>query len=107
MTARDDDGTVAARRPLDPRTMAAISPLPPPEEVFVDWLMSVPHGADLATAARRQIELIDRRMPLHPHVQCLRMLLVAVEGDVRSPREPVGDSRPGRRGGLPAGRMRR
>lgn len=81
MTARDDDGTIAARRPLDHRAMRAISPLPPPEEVFMDWLMSVPHGADLEAAARRQIALIDRRMPFHPDVQCLRMLLVAVAGD--------------------------
>jgi len=79
MTGRDDD-TIAARRPLDAETMQAISPLPPPEEVFVDWLMSVPHDADLAAAARKQIALIDRRMPFHPGVQCLRMLLVAVAG---------------------------
>ena len=81
MTARDDDDIIAARRPLDAEAMRAVSPLPPPEEVFADWLMSVPHGADLAAAARRQIALIDRRMPFHPDVQCLRMLLVAVAGD--------------------------
>ncbi len=81
MTARDDDEIIAARRPLDAEAMRAISPLPPPEEVFADWLLSVPHGVDLATAARRQIALIDRRMPFHPDVQCLRMLLVAVAGD--------------------------
>jgi hypothetical protein len=81
MTARDDNGTIAARRPPERARMAAVSPLPPPEEVFADWLMSVPHGADLAAAARRQIALIDRRMPFHPDVQCLRMLLVAVADD--------------------------
>jgi hypothetical protein len=81
MTARDDDDTIAARRPLDADALRAISPLPPPEEVFADWLMSVPHDADLAAAARKQIALIDRRMPFHPDVQCLRMLLVAVAGD--------------------------
>jgi len=81
MTARDDDDTIAARRPLDHKAMRAVSPLPPPQEVFLDWLMSVPHGADLAAAARRQIALIDRRMPFHPDVQCLRMLLVAIAGD--------------------------
>lgn len=80
MTARDDD-TIAARRPLDAGALRVISPLPPPEEVFADWLMSVPHGADLAAAARKQIALIDRRMPFHPDVQCLRMLLVAVAGN--------------------------
>ena len=81
MTARDDDDTIAARRPFNAEAMRAVSPLPPPEEVFADWLMSVPHGADLAAAARSQIALIDRRMPFHPDVQCLRMLLVAVAGD--------------------------
>jgi hypothetical protein len=80
MTARDDD-TLAARRPLDNEAKRAISPLPPPEEVFIDWLLSVPHHADLAAAARKQIALIDRRMPFHPDVQCLRMLLAAVAGD--------------------------
>ncbi len=80
MTARDDD-TIAARRPLDHAAMRAISPLPPPEEVFADWLLSVPHNADLAAAARRQIALIDRRSVSHPGVQCLRMLLTAVAGD--------------------------
>jgi len=81
MTARDDDDTIAARRPLDHTAMRMISPLPPPEEVFADWLMSVPHSADLAAAARKQIALIDRRMSFHPDVQCLRMLLAAVAGD--------------------------
>lgn len=80
MTKRDDD-TIEARGPLDHEAMRAISPLPPPEEVFIDWLMSVPHGSDLAAAARRQITLIDRRLPFHPDAQCLRMLLVAVAGD--------------------------
>lgn len=88
MTARDDDDTIATRRPLDRETLRAISPLPPPEEVFADWLMSVPHGADLAAAARGQIALIDRRVPFHPDVQCLRMLLVAVAGDSGWQRPP-------------------
>ena len=90
MTARDDDDIIAARRPLDAEAMRAVSPLPPPEEVFADWLMSVPHGADLAAAARRQIALIDRRMLFHPDVQCLRMLLVAVAGDGSWPKRPCG-----------------
>jgi hypothetical protein len=90
MTARDDDDIIAARRPLDAEAMRAVSPLPPPEEVFADWLMSVPHGADIAAAARRQIALIDRRMPFHPDVQCLRMLLVAVAGDGSWSKRPCG-----------------
>jgi hypothetical protein len=87
MTVRDDDNAIAANPPLDHKAMRAVSPLPPPEEVFIDWLMSVPASADLAAAARRQIGLIDRRMPYHPDVQCLRMLLLAIVGggDWRSP----------------------
>jgi hypothetical protein len=81
MTARDDDDTIAARRPLTREAMRAITPLPPPEEVFADWLLSVPHGANLEAAARKQIALIDQRMSFHPDVQCLRMLLVSVAGD--------------------------
>ena len=48
-------------RSLDAATMRVISPPPPPEEVFIDWLMSVPHDADLEAAARCKIALIDRR----------------------------------------------
>ena len=80
MSARDDDDTIAARRPLDGETMAAISPLPPPEGVFLDWLMSVPPGADLEEAARGQVELTDRRARLHPDVLRLRTLLMALAG---------------------------
>jgi hypothetical protein len=61
--------------------MARISPLPPPEEVFADWLLSLPHDADIEAAARRQIELIDRHSTFHPDVQCLRMLLLAIAGE--------------------------
>lgn len=68
------------RRSLDRSTAARISPLPPPEEVFVDWLLSVPHGADLEDAARRQIEIIDRLAPIHPDVRSLRVLLGCVAG---------------------------
>lgn len=77
----DEDDVIATRRPLGREALARISPLPPPEEVFADWLLSVPHGADLEAAARRQIALIDRHGSLHPGLQCLRLLLVAVAGD--------------------------
>lgn len=70
------------RRAIGRSTMAAISPLPPPEEVFVDWLLSVPAHDCLEAAARHQIEIIDRSaVALHPHVLQLRTLLVAVAGD--------------------------
>jgi hypothetical protein len=68
------------QRPSGPSMISVISPLPPPEEVFADWLLSVSHDADLALAARHQIALIDRRPILHPDVQVLRTLLAAVAG---------------------------
>lgn len=74
----EDEKLVARRRSLDRRTMAAISPLPPPEEIFIDWLMSVPFDVDLEMAARRQIDLIDKNHILHPDVLRLRLLLAAV-----------------------------
>jgi hypothetical protein len=75
-----EHNVIATRRVIGPDTMASISPLPPPEEVFVDWLMSLPHGANIEVAAQRQIALIDRRTPLLPDLQCLRTLLVSVAG---------------------------
>jgi hypothetical protein len=81
MTAEKDDCTALARHAINQRILASISPLPPPEEVFADWLLSVPHGASLEVAARKQIALIDRRKSLHPDVLHLRTLLVAVAGD--------------------------
>jgi len=72
-----------------PRVMASVSPLPPPAEIFIDWLMSVPVGADLAAAACKQIGLIDRRAPLHPDARCLRMLLSALAGSAGSSRLPA------------------
>lgn len=72
-----------------PRVMTSVSPLPPPEEIFIDWLMSVPVGADLAAAARNQIGLIDRRAPLHPGARCLRMLLSVLAGSVGPSRLPA------------------
>ncbi|WP_146201442.1 hypothetical protein [Pseudaminobacter salicylatoxidans] len=69
--------------------MASVSPLPPPAEIFIDWLMSVPVGADLAAAARNQIGLIDRRAPLHPDVRRLRMLLSALAGSAGPSRLPA------------------
>ena len=74
------EGSTRELHSLDAATLRAISPLPPPEEVFIDWLMSLPHGANIEGAARRQIALIDERGSVHPHVQCLRTLLVAVAG---------------------------
>ncbi len=84
------DSRVRGRRRPNPATMAAISPLPPPEEVFADWLLSVPHGACLEEAARREIARIDRRGLSHPGVRRLRVLLVSVAGAAGWHR-PVGN----------------
>lgn len=81
MSVSDERNKVATPpRKLDATTMAAISPLPPPQEVFIDWLMSVPPGTSIEIAARRQIAVIDARMTLHPDVQILRTLLAAIAG---------------------------
>lgn len=78
MTTHGSDQLAKARQRIDGKTTAAISPLPPPEEVFADWLMSVPAGVSLEVAAQQQIEHIDRRGSLHPDVTVLRSLLAAV-----------------------------
>ncbi len=65
-----------------------------------------PAGPDVQPG-RLALAETARAMQALPDEQREVLLLVAVEGYVRSPQEPVGDSRPGRRGGLPAGRMRR
>lgn len=81
MTARNER-VAKRRRRLDRRASAAVSPLPPPEEIFIDWLMSVPADGCLEAAARDQIEIIDRsRVFLDADVRRLRTLLVAVAGD--------------------------
>lgn len=91
MSARDEEKVVAKQhRWIDHKVMATISPLPPPEEVFIDWLMSVPHDADLEEAARRKIAVIDRCGPLHPDVFKLRTLLAVVAGTSAWPK-PVSN----------------
>ena len=87
---RRDGLATRGRRRNGRRQAAALSPLPPPEEVFLDWLLSVPHGADLEAAARMQVELIDRRAGMHPDVERLRVLLVALA------RDGLGDGSPHR-----------
>ncbi len=60
MTVRRPQGLKVRRRALGREDMARVSPLPAPEEVFADWLLSVPHDDCMEAAARFQIELIDR-----------------------------------------------
>lgn len=74
------DSLAATSRQVDAAAMRAVSPLPPPEEVFVDWLMSVPHDASLEEAARRKIAVIARCDPLHPDVFKPRTLLAVIAG---------------------------
>ncbi|HEY4191514.1 MAG TPA: hypothetical protein VGM46_02610 [Mesorhizobium sp.] len=79
----DENDVVAAARQIAPATMAKVSPLPPPEEVFIDWLMALPHHACIEAAARREIARIDRRNLLHADVQRLRVMLLAVAGAIQ------------------------
>jgi hypothetical protein len=82
MIARRPQGRGTRRRSLGHEDMARVSPLPPPEEVFADWLLSVPCDDCMEAAARFQIELIDRSAAAsHPDVRCLRLMLVAIAGD--------------------------
>lgn len=82
MTAPGHKDIATKPRALSREAMAAISPLPPPEEVFADWLLSVPAHDCLEAAARHQVEIIDRSaFAQHPDVLLLRALLVAVAGE--------------------------
>src|SRR3546814_12435078 len=45
--------------------------MPRPEDVFLAWLCSLPAGADIAAAARREVARIERRAPLRPELQRL------------------------------------
>jgi hypothetical protein len=62
--------------------------LPAPEEVFVNWLLSVPPHVNLEMAAREKMVLIDQRAPHDPDAACLRTLLAAVANDC-SWRKPI------------------
>lgn len=82
MTVRRPQGLKVRRRELGHENMARVSQLPPPEEVFADWLLSVSHDDCMEAAARFQIELIDRSPAAwHPDVRHLRLMLVAIAGD--------------------------
>lgn len=77
---RDDDEAATPWKQPDAGTGAAVSPLPPPKHVFIDWSLSVPNQADLEEGARRKIAVIDRCGALHPDVFKLRTLLASVAG---------------------------
>jgi len=59
---------------------AAWGTIPAQQRAFEAWLVSLPPGLDIELAARRQIAEIDRRLPGHPDVQYLRLLLSAFAG---------------------------
>ncbi len=69
--------TVRRARPMP----AHISPLPPPEAVFLDWLMTVSTDRDIEAAARVEIDRIDRRGIAHPDLDKLRGLFLAFVGE--------------------------
>ena len=50
--------------------------LPSCEEVFFAWLVRLPHDADIAGAARREIARIDRHYPSSPALLRLRALFM-------------------------------
>lgn len=62
-----------APRPA-PAIAEPVPPLPPPEQVFLDWLLWLPAGADIEAAARREIARLDRRLPLADGARRLRAL---------------------------------
>jgi hypothetical protein len=78
------------RRDRTLRPVPAVSPLPPPEEVFLDWLVSMADCEDIEAEARLQAEQIADRAPRHADAQCLRSLLLAVAGE-RSWPKPVAN----------------
>lgn len=81
MSAGKEQATAPGpRKVISRETMVAISPLPPPEEVSADWLISVPPCISIEMAARRQIAAIDTRDLIHPDLQVLRTLMAAVAG---------------------------
>ena len=47
-----------------------------PEDVFLAWLLTLPSGADVAQAARREIARLDRAAPLDAGPERLRQLMM-------------------------------
>ena len=81
MTISRHKSSMKGRMP-DLETMAKTSSLPPPEDIFIAWILSVPDQGCVETAARAQIAIIDRSaVALDPNVIKLRTLLVAAIGD--------------------------
>lgn len=81
----DDDfphtGTIC-RQDLHGRNAPRV---PAPETIFFRWLLSLPAGVDVDAAARRQIEVIDRRRAFHPDAERLRALFAAAAGESSRP----------------------
>jgi hypothetical protein len=47
-----------------------------PEEIFLSWLLWLPQGSDIRTAAAREVARLDRRAPLPDDLRRLRALLI-------------------------------
>ncbi|MFT3987660.1 hypothetical protein [Aestuariivirga sp.] len=72
-------------RPALEEVDQAKSELPRPEDVLAQWLLALPPEADVESAARAQIAMIDRKDVQHPDVEVLRTLLCAMAGEQARP----------------------
>jgi hypothetical protein len=70
--------TIAPVPRREPAIAEPVPPLPPPEQVFLDWLLWLPADADIEAAARREIARLERRMPLADGTRRLRALFLAL-----------------------------
>jgi hypothetical protein len=55
---------------------AEASTLSCPEDIFLSWLLWLPQGSDIRTAAAREVARLDRRAPLPDGLRRLRALLI-------------------------------
>ncbi|RJG46903.1 hypothetical protein [Mesorhizobium sp. DCY119] len=52
-----------------------------PEDIFLSWLLWLPQGSDIRTAAAREVARLDRRAPLPDGLRRLRgMFMLAANG---------------------------
>jgi hypothetical protein len=70
--------SIGIGRSVGSAASAPFTTLPSPEEVFFNWLVSLPNGVCVKDAARQQIALIERRSLRHSDARRLRTLFVSV-----------------------------
>lgn len=63
-----------------------VSSPPSPEDVFLAWLMALPLDADIAVAARIEIERLDRAGPLSSGPARLKSLMEQAVATAADPR---------------------